>query len=91
MPVAGECANPTALNHISCPMWCPKYEPTSTEARIFVNERVIEEHERRAETLRREIEFLRETDLTYREAISGGTVSEYRDGRHAVTEPRAEG
>lgn len=83
--VAGECANPTMLNHISCPMWCPKYEPTSIEAHIYVAKRVIEEHEHRAKELRMQIEFLRQSDTGYREVIRTGGVFEYRNGKFVVT------
>lgn len=89
--VAGECANPTMLNDISCPMWCTKYEPTSIEAHIYVAEQVALEHERRAEALRRQIEFLRQTDKGYREVIRTGGVFGYRDSQFVVTDPRTRG
>jgi len=85
--VAGECANPTALNYISCPMWCPKYEPTNIEAAIFVAQQVAKEHERRAAALYRQIEFLEKTDMGYREAVGTGAVFDYRGGTFIIPLP----
>lgn len=82
--VAGECANPRMLNNISCPKWCEKYEPMSIEAAIFVAEQVAKEHERRVLMLHKQIEYLRATDLLYREAIKTGGVFEYKEGKFII-------
>ncbi|MBI5400600.1 MAG: hypothetical protein HZB12_00575 [Candidatus Yonathbacteria bacterium] len=84
--VAGECANPRDLNHIYCYMWCTKYEPMSIDAAIFVAEQVIQEHERRVQVLRRHIEYLKTTNLLYREAIKTGGVFEYKEGKFVISQ-----
>lgn len=83
--IAGTCANKRMLDSIACPRWCEMYEPTSVEAAVFVAEQVACEHDRRASELRRQIQFLQETDLQYREAIKTGGVFRYRDGQYVVT------
>ena len=85
--VAGECAAPRMINHISCYLWCTKYEPISIEAAIFVAEQVIQEHERRAQVLCRHVEYLKTTDLLYREAIKTGGVFEYKEGKFVIMRP----
>ncbi len=82
--VAGECADSIMLNHISCTKWCTKYEPMSIDAAIFVAEQVAKEHERRAQVLRRQIEYLKTTDLLYREAIETGGIFEYDKGKFVI-------
>lgn len=82
--VAGECADPIMLNDISCHTWCTKYEPMSIEAAIFVAEQVAKEHERRAQVLRSQVEYLKATDLQYREAIKTGGVFEYKEGKFVI-------
>lgn len=83
--VAGECAAPRNLNYITCHQWCTKYEPRSIDASIFVAEQVAKEHERRAKILRSQIEYLKQTDLNYREAIKTGGVFEYKNGKFVIT------
>lgn len=85
--VAGECADPLSLNHISCPKWCTKYEPINTKAAIFVAEQIVQEHERRAQVLRRQIEYLKTTDLLYSEAVKTGCVFEYKNGKFVIQHP----
>lgn len=82
--VAGECADPLSLNDISCPKWCTKYRPMSIEAAIFVAEQVIQEHERRVQVLQRQVEYLKTTNLSYREAVKTGGVFEYEKGRFVI-------
>lgn len=82
--VAGECDAPRMLNDISCPKWCTKYEPISIEAAIFVAEQVIQEHERRAQVLQKQVEYLKTTDLLYREAVKTGGVFEYEKGKFVI-------
>jgi len=83
--VAGECAAPRSLNYITCYKWCTRYEPTSIDATVFVAEQVIAEHERRAKMLRSQIEYLKQTDLDYRQAIKTGGVFEYKNGKFVIT------
>jgi len=78
--VAGDCKNPNMLNYISCPMWCPDYEPTTIEGMIYLMETTAAEHDRRAATLRSQIEFLKHSEQTFEEAIKGGKIADYRDG-----------
>ncbi|MDO8604527.1 MAG: hypothetical protein Q7K40_04015 [bacterium] len=85
--VAGECAAPRKLSDISCPKWCTKYEPMSVPAVIFVAQQVIQEHERRIQVLRRQVEYLKTTDLLYQEAIKTGGVFEYKDGKFTISPP----
>ena len=85
--VAGECGNPLMLNDISCSKWCPKYEPMNIPAAIFVTEKVLQEHERRALVLRSHVEYLKTTDLQYREAIKIGGVFEYKNGKFIIAPP----
>lgn len=82
--VAGECGNPKMLTDISCDKWCQEYEPTSIDAAIFVAEQVAQEHERRAQVLRRQIDYLKTTDLQYRDAIKTGGIFEYKDGKFVI-------
>ncbi|MFZ2303573.1 MAG: hypothetical protein WAV98_02150 [Minisyncoccia bacterium] len=85
--VAGECAAPENLKHIFCYKWCTKYEPMSIESAIFVAEQVAKEHERRAQVLRRQIEYLETTDMQYREAIKTGGEFEYKNGKFVISTP----
>lgn len=85
--VAGECGAPRSLNDISCPKWCTKYEPMIIDAAIFVAEQVIQEHERRVQVLRRQVEYLKTTDLLYREAVETGGVFEYEKGKFVIRKP----
>lgn len=85
--VAGECGAPSNLSDIYCPKWCTKYEPVSIEATVFVAEQVAKEHERRAQMLRGQVEYLKTTDLLYREAIKMGGIFEYKDGKFIIQHP----
>ena len=88
--VAGECANPTMLHYISCPLWCPKYQPTSIEAAIYVAKQIASEHEQRAAALYRQIESLERCDKGYREAVEKGCVFDFRGETFAIP-PTAKG
>lgn len=70
--VAGECANPTALSYISCPMWCPCYTPTTIEGLTFLIQSDIKEHQARIGELRRFLEFCRQSEAGFKEAIAVG-------------------
>lgn len=87
---AGECANPSMLSYISCPKSCIKYKPTNIEASIYIAERVAEEHERRAKVLRYQVQFLKTTDLQYREAIKIGGMFIYENGKFIIRLPSKE-
>lgn len=86
--IAGECANPTFLNYISCPMWCTKYQPTNIEAAVFIAMEVAKEHERRAAVLYRHIESFKDADKKYREAIHEGCVFNSDDEKFKVLPER---
>lgn len=67
--VAGECANPTMLNYISCWRWCPMYEPTTVEGQVFLMKQTAEEHEVRASTLRSQIIHLQQSEAEFEQSI----------------------
>lgn len=84
--VAGDCVNPQMLNYISCPDWCPNYQPTTIEGLIYLSDQARNEHIRRAESLSRQTDFLKQTELSYEEAIKTGKIIEYVDGRFIMIE-----
>ncbi|MEK7567568.1 MAG: hypothetical protein AAB513_01435 [Patescibacteria group bacterium] len=83
--VAGQCGNPVQLNYISCPKWCTQYQPASIDAMVHVAETVAAEHKRRAELLLRQAEFLKATEMNYRQVIANGGVFEYRGGKFVIS------
>lgn len=85
--VAGDCANPTGLNYISCPTWCPFYQPTTIEGLIHMAESTAAVHEQRVRQLRDQVETLRATEEGYEAAIASGKVWRYESGKFVVTAP----
>ncbi len=82
--VAGECAAPEKLNHISCPMHCTRYEPGNLEAHAFLVEAVIQEYARRIDLLRQGLAALRSADDFHRLTVSTGVTPVYKDGRFVI-------
>jgi hypothetical protein len=67
--VAGDCANPVALNYISCPKICLEYQPTTVAGQTFLMEHAATEHEERAAMLRKRIVRLRQAEEQYETSI----------------------
>jgi len=49
--IPGTCAAPNALNDISCPMWCTKYQPTTVEGMTALLQQTIDMHQDRIRQL----------------------------------------